>query len=137
MIWKKEKQKQKKFANLLVLLESGYGLQQHIFPDCFRMKPEAITIHVEDQSEINDPEAGLIPKTSTEESGENGHQERKASAKKNEPPEEPEPCLITLFKWSLIVSGFIMLCFALYFLSEVIYSWYLKVNFPPKDDFSH
>ena len=71
MIWKKEKQKQKKFANLLVLLESGYGLQQHIFPDCFRMKPEAITIHVEDQSEINDPEAGLIPKTSTEESGEN------------------------------------------------------------------
>ena len=134
MIWKKNIPE--KLPNIDVLLESGYGLKQHIFPDCLRMKPEAITIHIEDQSDINDPEAGLIPKTSEKEL-ENGNQERKVSAKKNEPVEEPEPCLITLFKWSLIVSGFIMFCFAFYFLCEVIYSWYLKVNFPPKDDFAN
>ena len=42
--------------------------------------------------------------------------------------EEKEPILITIFKWSLIILGFIMLCIALFIMGDVIYSWSLKYN---------
>ena len=42
--------------------------------------------------------------------------------------EEKEPFLITIFKWSLIFSGVIMLCFSLFYMGEVIYAFALEYN---------